>query len=396
MKTRSASLPMCATRLLLLLAAAPLLAEQPKPVDFPKSPITTASAGFEQTKAVDLDGSKFDVVAVTNLLDPDWLKPAKTLYQLGPGDRLEIESLGDAASRASVVVGPDGKIYYSLLPGLNVWGRTLEGTRQALMDAMKKYLRTEPDIAVTLRAATSKTVWVLGNVQVPGVQPLAAPTTLLDIITLSGGPLTVPGAADGFCDLKRSFLMRAGKLAPIDFEKLLREGDLSQNIYVQANDLVYLRSAARQNVYVLGAVTAPNIVYFADRMTLLEAIAACGGPLEYAYQTHVAVIRGSLVNPQAAIVNFREIRTGKAKDLKLEPGDIVYIPYVPWRKLALLVEILVRDFVYTMAANEGYRAAVRNAAPLAPSIPFFTPGGTTISVPGSTTGLAPGGATTTP
>lgn len=357
--------------IIVALGAGPARAEQFKPVAAPKSPIVKKSARFEETPKVDLDQGHFDVVAVTNRIDPAWLKPPTEKYRLGAGDRLDLEIIGDAASRTSAVVGPDGKIYFGLLPGLNVRGKTLDETRVAIVDAMKQYLRSEPDVAITLRGAGSKTVWVLGNVQLPGVQPITGPMTVLDALTLAGGTLSVPGSTDGIMDLKRSFLMRRGNLIPLDFEKLLREGDFSQNIYLQPNDLIYLRSAAQQNVYVLGAVLSPNMVPFAGQVTLLEAIAACGGLQEYAHSTRVVVVRGSLVNPQVAEVNFRDIRHGKAKDLKLEAGDIVYVPYVVWRKAAILLDVLVREFTFTVAANEGFRATVPNAAPISPTIPFF-------------------------
>lgn len=328
--------------------------------------------GLTNAPAVDLDHGKFAVVALTNRIEPEWLKPPKDLYRLGPGDSVEIEVLGEATSRATAVVGPDGKIYYSLLPGNRVWGKSLTETRQLIAEGLKKYLRTAPDVAVTLKSANSQTVWVLGHVQAPGVHPLSAPTTLLDVITMSGGTLSVPGSPDGICDLKRSFVMRDGVLVAVDFEKLLRDGDFSQNIYLRPNDLVYLRSATRQNIYVLGAVAVPNVVSFSDQITLMGAISTCGGPVEYAHLSQVAIIRGSLVHPQLAEVNLKDILKGKGSDIKLEPGDIVYVPYVPWRKLAQFAEDIVRQFVYTTAANEGYRAVYPNATPITPSIPFFS------------------------
>src|SRR5262245_41244659 len=73
------------------------------------------------------------MVTVTNRLDPAWLKPPTNLYTLGPGDRVEIELLDDPTSRITTVVGPDGKIYFNLLPGLDVWGLTL-GQTKTLME----------------------------------------------------------------------------------------------------------------------------------------------------------------------------------------------------------------------------------------------------------------------
>lgn len=313
-------------------------------------------ADLKEAPAVDLDHGKFTPAALTNQVDPAWLKPTKDFYRLGPGDVVEIEMLGEAGSATTANIGPDGKVYFSLLPGTFVWGLTLTEARQALEDGMKKFLRQPPDIAITLRSATSKTVWLLGNVQTPGIYPLNTPLTILEAITLAGGTLNIPGSRDGICDLKRSFVMRDGLLLPIDFEKLLRDGDLSQNIYLQPNDLVYLRSGSRQNIYVLGSVANPTIVSFTDQITLMGVIGTAGGPIPYAHLSQVAVIRGSLVNPEIAIVDFKKIMKGEEPDVRLQAGDIVHVPHVPWRGLARFAEDALRQFVYGMASNEGYRA----------------------------------------
>jgi protein involved in polysaccharide export with SLBB domain len=313
---------------------------------------------------------EFTPVELTNRIAPEWLLPATNLYRLGPGDVIEIELFEEQISRSSAVVGPDGKIYYSILPGTMVWGMTLTETRQTLEDGLKKYLRTAPDITVNLKFVGSKTVWVLGNVQMPGVYLLNTPRTVLEAITLAGGTLVVPGAPDGIVDLKRSFLMRDGKLLPVDIDGLLRNGDLAQNVYLEPDDLLYLRSGITRNIYVLGAVGLPMVVPYTDRMTLMAAIATTGGTVPYAYLSQVTIIRGSLTNPQIAVVDFKAIMRGKAADINLEPGDIVHIPFVPWKKVALVVEGILNQFVRSVAVNEGYRSVYPNAGPVTPSIPF--------------------------
>src|SRR5256886_6026038 len=64
--------------------------------------------------------TNFTTVAETNLLSLEWLKPPTNRFTLGPGDYLEIEIMGDTLTRATNFVAPDGRIYYYLLPGLDV------------------------------------------------------------------------------------------------------------------------------------------------------------------------------------------------------------------------------------------------------------------------------------
>src|SRR3954463_7434747 len=65
-------------------------------------------------------------------VDAAWLKPSTAEFTLGPGDRLAIDVGGEASSRVETVVGPDGKIYYEMLSGIDVWGQTLAQARTAL------------------------------------------------------------------------------------------------------------------------------------------------------------------------------------------------------------------------------------------------------------------------
>src|ERR1041384_7799752 len=58
-------------------------------------------------------------LAMTNGIDPAWLKPNTNLFTLGPGDKLELEVIGDTNSLTQTMVCPDGKIYFNVLPGVD-------------------------------------------------------------------------------------------------------------------------------------------------------------------------------------------------------------------------------------------------------------------------------------
>src|SRR5215831_10483177 len=58
--------------------------------------------------------SQLQTTTLTNTIDPTWMHTPTNLFTLGPGDRVEIELLGDPGSRMSTIVGPDGKIYFNL------------------------------------------------------------------------------------------------------------------------------------------------------------------------------------------------------------------------------------------------------------------------------------------
>src|SRR4051812_22086406 len=128
-------------------------------------------------------------------VDPSLLQRPTTDFRLGPGDQLEIEVLGDVATRARTTVGPDGKIYFYTLPGIDVWGATVAEARDRIVKELQKYVLEEQPRSVTLRGVQSQRVWVRGRLSRPGVYAMAGPMTLLEAIAEAGGPAPATAGA---------------------------------------------------------------------------------------------------------------------------------------------------------------------------------------------------------
>jgi protein involved in polysaccharide export with SLBB domain len=300
-------------------------------------------------------------VVLTNRLERELLVPPTDSFVLGPGDRMDLEVIGNAGSRATVTVGLDGKIYYLLLPGIDVWGLTVSQAQARVEQELGRFVR-DNRVAVSLREVNSKRVWLLGRMNRPGVYPLTGPTTLLEALANAGGTARSTSAVttSDLSDLRHSFVMRNGRALAVDFTALLRDGDMSQNIYLRPDDFVFIPSSISQEVYVFGAVLSPRTVPYQDPMTLLSAISAANGPAPDAYPSHVAIVRGSLAKPQMIVVDFKAISTGQAPNVRLEPGDIVYVPLSPYRFLTDYADLIVTTFVRTWSANEGIQSVVGN------------------------------------
>jgi protein involved in polysaccharide export with SLBB domain len=301
--------------------------------------------------------------ASTNQIDPVWLQPPTEPFTLGPGDRVEIGLMGEVASKVTTIVAPDGKLYFDLLPGLDVWGLTLAQTKALIEKQYSQFVREPPRVSLVLRDVASRHVWILGRVQAPGVYPMASPITLLEAIAEAGGTMSLTsyrdqeaaGVGAELADLTRSFVIRQGKCLPINFARLLLEGDLSQNIYLEPDDFIYFPSAVARDVYVLGAVTEPRLVPYRRGLTVAGAVAGAYGTLKGAYLSHVAVVRGALSQPQMTVVDFKRVVRGEATDLPLAPGDIVYVPLSPYRYLDHYLEVILNTFVSSAAINAGTR-----------------------------------------
>jgi len=304
----------------------------------------------------------FHDLGETNSIEPVWLKPPTNEFRLGPGDHLEVDLIGSGQGSQPALVGPDGKIYFDLLPGLQVWGLTTAQTGTLLEHELAKFYKN-PRVSITLHEVRSSRVWVLGRLNTPGIYPLETPMTIIDAVTRAGGLYSAQftGTTEELADLQHSFLLRHGRFLPVNFKKLIHEGDMSQNVYLEPDDFIFLPSAMSSQVYVLGSVRSPRPVSFKDNVTLSSAIANAFGTLPDAWLGEVVIIRGSLTDPHYAVVNFQDIISGKAPEVALQPRDIVYVPDHPLGLFRNAIKTVVDTFVRTVAANEGIRAAGGNA-----------------------------------
>jgi polysaccharide export outer membrane protein len=301
--------------------------------------------------------NKVDGQALARQLDAQLLQPPQDLFTLGPGDILQIEVIGRPDSRTETTIGPDGKVYFDLLPGLDVWGLTLTQARRTLQTELEKF-NSGVQISMSLRKVGSKHIWMLGALNQPGIYPTATPTTLLEALALAGGTKRSPSTVTtvDLADLNHAFVIRNGTTLPVNFQRLLEQGDMSQNIYLQPDDFIYVPSSSAREIYLFGAVVSPRAMPLSEHPTLLAAITSAGGPLRDAYISQVAIIRGSLTEPQVAIINYKDILEGRALDVPLEARDIVFVPNSPYRFLRNYVDAILNTFVYTVAANEGINA----------------------------------------
>ncbi len=334
--------------------------------------LVLASAIAAHTETLDLNAPS-NSTAFTRVsggrIAPEWLIPSKEPYRIGPGDKIELEILSGDNTRRVALVGPDGILYYDLLPGFDVAGLTLDELRGQLEQRLRGFYRF-PHVAVTANEVRSKRVWILGRVNKPGVYPLVRPTTVIDIISQAGGLFTsrFSGTTEELADLDHSFVMRGRKMLPVNFQKLLRQGDMGQNIQLQPGDYVYMPSALTKEIHVLGAVKQPRPIRFTQEMSLAAALSSAFGLTPAADAKHVAIVRGALAEPKIAIVDFDAIQRGKAPNIRLEPRDIVYVPTGTFRNLGDLANLVANTFARTVGANEGSHAAIPGAQPVKPQL----------------------------
>ncbi|MEO1857027.1 MAG: polysaccharide biosynthesis/export family protein [Rubritalea sp.] len=315
----------------------------------------------------------FKNVKIKRKPSKDLLTPAVDPYLLGPGDVLEIEISEVAGTLARTFVMPDGQVYYNLAGGVHAEGLTVAQLASRLTTALRRDY-SSPIVTVALVEVRSRRFWILGRIFKPGLYPLSQPTTVLEGVSLAGGLFTsgYSGFTEELADLSNSVLIRNGEIVPVDFKALIKNGDATQNVYLKHNDYIYIPSTTTSTVLALGAVRNPQAIPYSEELTLVDLLAQCKGPTSEAFLNKVVVVRGSLNEPEAAIVNIKDILVGKDADILLQPGDIVWIPKRPYRYLEAVVETIFQDAARTIAANEGSRVA-GGEGDVGISLPLGTP-----------------------
>ena len=107
-------------------------------------------------------------------------------YKLVPGDKLRIEVYKDAQLSQSLQVRPDGKITLPLVGDIPASGKTSSELRDVITNSLKEY-NTNPVVTVIVVETVPPTIYVMGEVNDPGPQPLNGEVTVLQALATAGG-----------------------------------------------------------------------------------------------------------------------------------------------------------------------------------------------------------------
>ncbi|MFZ1538744.1 MAG: polysaccharide biosynthesis/export family protein [Chromatiaceae bacterium] len=248
--------------------------------------------------------------------------------RLGKADILNISVYDEPdLTMDDVPVRPDGHISFPLVGDVLAEGRTVDELTADLTHRLGQYLLS-PKVTVVVQQFNSLNYTIAGEVVKPGVYPLQTNVSLVDAVAKAGGLNKGQYRASSveLADLTHAFVSREGKVLPVDFVRLLRQGDMRFNIQMQSGDYISIPSGLSKEVYVIGEVNLPNLFAFREEMPLSRTVAIAEGFTQDADLSRIHVIRGSLSNPTLIVADYNKVIAGQAQDVQLEPGDIVFVP----------------------------------------------------------------------
>lgn len=262
-------------------------------------------------------------------------------YLLEVEDLLDISVYGEEdLQHINVPVRPDGMISFAFVGDVPAAGRAVEEVRSELMQRLGQYLRS-PQVTVIAKQFAQKKVYLGGEVRNPGVFYLGGREgTLLDALFKAG--LVTEKA-----DLDEAYLMRGNKIVAADFKQLVR-GDVSRNVRLMDQDVIWVPESSHRYIYVLGEVERNDALAVTQPVPMMEVIARTGGFTNVAKRREIAVIRGGLRNPEVAVVDAKRLleQHDFSQNIMVQPGDIVFVSTTGLGKYNNFIDQLLRTVTF--------------------------------------------------
>lgn len=220
----------------------------------------------------------------------------------------------------------EGKVQIPDLEAIHIEGFSIN---EAKGEIQKRYRDQIKDIEVfiTYKDRLERKVELAGLVHTPSI-PVDGRLRLFEALSVA----RVPPHANLF----KSYIVRDNALLPVDFYKLVKEGDMGQNIVMRGGDKIYIADPSASTLMVLGEVKIERVVDVPDGfMTLRKALGEAGGILPSGDRSYIQVIRGNILNPKIYTLHWEHVVRLPNDSMLLIPGDIVYIaarPMSEWNR----------------------------------------------------------------
>jgi polysaccharide export outer membrane protein len=157
-------------------------------------------------------------------------------FVLGPRDEVEVFVWQHADLSRTTVVSPAGLLSYPLVGTIKASGLSGDALATQIHESLARYI-VDPQVTVTVKSVRSQKVFVLGEVNRPGVFPLDGPVRAVEAIALAGG-------FTQDAETKSVLLIRGNLSQPelytLALDRTLFQGAPGENVRLQPGDVVYV------------------------------------------------------------------------------------------------------------------------------------------------------------
>jgi polysaccharide export outer membrane protein len=273
--------------------------------------------------------------------------PDTGTYVFGPNDQLMIRALdAEEISDKTYRIDSDGNLTLPMIGRLKAAGLTAGQLESELVSRLEKYIR-HPKVAVSVTELHSQPVSVIGAVMNPGVIQLQGKKTLVEVLSMAGGVRNDAGQSvvitrrQGWGTLPLANVRQDEKgqssTAEVRLKDVLEARNPAENIPIFPNDIISVSRA--ETIYVLGAVNKAGgfVLNERDTLSVLQVLSLAGGLERTAAPQKAKILRITPGETRRAEVplDLKQIFSGKAVDIALQPDDILFVPDSTQKRAAL-------------------------------------------------------------
>ena len=249
------------------------------------------------------------------------------VYRINAGDKISIRVYSHPDLIMESLVTPDGAIGVMFAGQIQVAGLTLEEASEKIKKIYAQYIKN-PELGVFAIDVRSQTATIAGAVNNPGMFVIPNGMRLADLFAKAGGS-AVRDLDDQMldaADFQNSIIVRNGKVLPVNFSLAIEKGDRWHNVKLKKGDYIYIAVRSEVMVSIIGSINRPHKRLWDQNLGILELISS-GLGLKEQYWQYGVIIRGGMSNPRFYRVDIDGILQGRCANVRLQPGDVVYIPH---------------------------------------------------------------------
>jgi polysaccharide export outer membrane protein len=240
-------------------------------------------------------------------------------YVLGPEDVVVITVIDQPKFSGEYLIPDNGRITLPVVGEVAAGGMTIEQLRVVTTNGLKKRL-VRPEVAVMLKVARPKRVYVFGEVQRPGILELKPGWRIQEAVSAAGGLNSGLEQRDARVVLERA----KGTKVEMSLDEALNSEQASKLI-IEPGDVLRVEVTPLTPIYVTGKVKTPGLFKLREKEAgVLEAIAQAGGVSDDANITSVRIIR--LDGTEETVDLSPALLRGETVKLpRLKTGDMVLV-----------------------------------------------------------------------
>ena len=244
--------------------------------------------------------------------------PGNGALLLDAGDVLDVRVFDTPELSGKFRVDRHGDITLPVSGTVQVKGLTAEEVQTAIEQRYRqREILRDPHVEVFVLEYATQGVTVMGEVKMPGVYPILGKRSVLDFISVAGGP-TSSASRTVLLTHKNS----PAQVITLDLSGSPQSGPQPE---VEPGDRIVVTRAGV--VYVVGDVGRPGgyLIENKNIITVLQALALAQG-LNKTAKLDAKLIRNTPTGRTEADLPLKKIFANQAVDPKLEDGDILFVP----------------------------------------------------------------------